>query len=73
MECSEIKNGKYTVTIKFKGDLRSKIKEVLHKEPEFKKICCIDGNIFHIYPLISCKTFPSIKTVITIISYEAYR
>jgi len=46
MECSEIKNGKYTVTIKFKGDLSSKIKDALHKEPEFKKVCCIDGNNF---------------------------
>jgi len=46
MECSEIKNRKYTVTIKFKGDLRSKIKEALHKEPEFKKVCCTNKNNF---------------------------
>jgi len=46
MKFSEIKNGKYTVTIKLKADLRSKIKDALHKKPEFKKVCCIDRNNF---------------------------
>jgi len=46
MECSEIKNGKYTVTIKFKVDLCSKIKEALHKESEFNGVYCIDRNNF---------------------------
>lgn len=46
MQCSEIKNGKYTVTIKLNDHLCSKIKETLNKKPEFKKVCCIDRNNF---------------------------
>jgi len=46
MECSEIKNGKYTVIIKLNDHLCSKIKETLNKKPEFKKVCCIDRNNF---------------------------
>ena len=47
MQCSKIKNGKYTVTIKFNGDLCSKIKDALHKETGFKDVCCIDRNNFN--------------------------
>ena len=46
MKFSEIKNGKYTVSIKLEEDVSSKISKDFEEEPEFKDICSLNGNIF---------------------------